>query len=115
MLDDRDIPRAEGAFLLRLAGFRVTPVKDGPEMLNWFFSLQEGAEPFELLLINHCRSSHEVEAVLRLLAERGVKVPLLLVRRQPLPPVPDLGSCEVCNPTEMIGRVTALVGQGRVL
>ncbi len=107
----------ETVFLLQLRGCQVTVVRDGHEMLNWFFSQMSSDMPFDALVVNRFQRIEEVEEIFRTLKMRGIHPPVLLVEREDLPRDFDTAQwgCRTCHPRDLVGSLTGFLQQDRVL
>ncbi|AJF07442.1 hypothetical protein [Geoalkalibacter subterraneus] len=107
----------ETVFLLRLRGCQVTVVRDGHEMLNWFFSQMSSDIPFDALVVNRFQRIEEVEEIFETLRMRGVQTPVLLVEREDLPRNFDIEQWggRTCHPRDLVGSLTGFLQLDPVL
>ncbi len=100
------------AFLLKLAGFKVSVFNDELEACNWLLQKDAAVVPAHMLLLNEPRPERSLFSLLFQIRQRFVQLELLLVAAQPLqltgqianldPPVHQCLPNEIHNMTRQI-------------
>lgn len=91
-------------FVLRLAGFRVTPVRTPFEALDWAVKRQGTPERFSALVVGSLASSGDVSWLAAELAGSGVAMPVLLVAEGADAAAWE-GKVIACRPEEVAARL----------